>query len=554
MASIQLEFDGLARLLKDDTVNAKTTRTMAFVLKAAQRRFVDGPLSNRFRHFLVLSDEEAEAWKTSVEKQDVRTKDASDGGSGSGAQGAVSERAQYSRQAAADKTNGGASGKIVVPPSAPRRNFFGSFFGRISAQTPGDDSPDFRHKPMERLGPLLPNTLSVSNAGLALGGGTTLCVSARADSYYEYLLKLAVLRPHSKDAPRLKKIFADSIKRISDHLVKWSPDGRSAFLGSVDMGKMEGNAKTADGNTHVYWHYLNRMDHLTCFLPGVLTIAYFRWRGISNGGPGSSNDDGTGTSATHPTEGSGYYQATTLAAEDTDTAPTGTTDHDDENYYQTQPLPAEYHDPDPLWLKLAEGLLNSCVRMYDPNLTKLGLAPEYVNFNALTDEVSLPSGADAPAFFNKLRPETLESLYVMHFFLGGRECSASADLGGGGAAAEHAGHDHGAEHADGEAGDEGIRERSGKELEKVLKDVGWRGEPLGLSETGAGGIRAGAGEGRVVIIVVKVKGLRLPVWRGYAIAMLKGSGRWLWGSWSVFQCAVVMLECWMLLRKIFGSM
>ena len=74
------------------------------------------------------------------------------------------------------------------------------------------------HQPVEvnEFKPLLPNM--VTPEGPDMSAGTVLSVSARADSYYEYLLKLALLHPNAADAPRLRKLFRDSVQKIGQYL------------------------------------------------------------------------------------------------------------------------------------------------------------------------------------------------------------------------------------------------------------------------------------------------------------------------------------------------
>lgn len=126
---------------------------------------------------------------------------------------------------------------------------------------------------VESLAPLLVDGLTLD--GPQIHTGTFCSVTARADSYYEYLFKLALFRPHSKNASRLKKLFRDSVKVIETHLVKWSPDGKFAFLGSLRLdtwnpGSLELKSKSGKKNIggkvikegRRVWEYQSRMDHL----------------------------------------------------------------------------------------------------------------------------------------------------------------------------------------------------------------------------------------------------------------------------------------------------
>ena len=77
--------------------------------------------------------------------------------------------------------------------------------------------------------PLLPNMVTAEGPDMSVG--TVLSVSARADSYYEYLLKLALLHPNAADAPRLRKLFRDSVQKIGQYL--------GSLLGWIMMGVVE---------------------------------------------------------------------------------------------------------------------------------------------------------------------------------------------------------------------------------------------------------------------------------------------------------------------------
>ncbi|CAD7941292.1 unnamed protein product [Amoebophrya sp. A120] len=91
------------------------------------------------------------------------------------------------------------------------------------------------------------NSLTLSFSG-------RVSLSARSDSFYEYLLKLWLLG--GKRETNLLSSFAQSVRDARHLLIRESADGTAAFLGSYE-----------DGN------FQARMDHLSCFFPGTLLLA-----------------------------------------------------------------------------------------------------------------------------------------------------------------------------------------------------------------------------------------------------------------------------------------
>ncbi|CAD7935021.1 unnamed protein product [Amoebophrya sp. A25] len=205
-------------------------------------------------------------------------------------------------------------------------------------------------------------------------------VSAQADSYFEYLLKLWIQGGKRDD--RLLEAFRNSMRDMRDRLVRYSSttsvvdedqehggyssaeveaptetlgetpsasapatqdalkrelqQGETAFLGFEDYpgGPLE-----------------RRMDHLTCFIPGLLALA------------------------SH-----------------------------------------EVPDPDPEWPRLSRGLMKGCVRMYVEQ-ESFGLSPEYIWWDERDNRIAFPTRSQNPeGSQNLLRPETLESLYYLSRF------------------------------------------------------------------------------------------------------------------------------------------
>ena len=156
-------------------------------------------------------------------------------------------------------------------------------------------------------------------------------LGARGDSYYEYLLKAWLQRDRTE--PRLRARYVNSVGAIAKHLVR----------------------RTAGGVTFVAEQYPHgplrpKMDHLACFLPGMLAL------GAASGG---IDGEGRNHSASH--------------------------------------------------MELAEQLMETCWLMYER--TPTGLAAEIVMFHEHGGAADFSSSAEDA--HTLLRPETVESLFVL---------------------------------------------------------------------------------------------------------------------------------------------
>ncbi|KAI5253637.1 Endoplasmic Reticulum Mannosyl-Oligosaccharide 1,2-Alpha-Mannosidase [Manis pentadactyla] len=78
-------------------------------------------------------------------------------------------------------------------------------------------------------------------------------VGARADSYYEYLLKQWV--QGGKRETRLLEDYIEAVEGIKRHLVRRSEPSKLTFVGELAHGQ-----------------FSPKMDHLVCFLPGTLAL------------------------------------------------------------------------------------------------------------------------------------------------------------------------------------------------------------------------------------------------------------------------------------------
>ncbi|XP_040601192.1 endoplasmic reticulum mannosyl-oligosaccharide 1,2-alpha-mannosidase isoform X3 [Mesocricetus auratus] len=90
-------------------------------------------------------------------------------------------------------------------------------------------------------------------------------VGARADSYYEYLLKQWI--QGGKKETELMEDYVKAIEGIKTHLLRHSQPGKLTFVGELAHGRFSA-----------------KMDHLVCFLPGTLAL------GVHHGLPADHMD------------------------------------------------------------------------------------------------------------------------------------------------------------------------------------------------------------------------------------------------------------------------
>ncbi|XP_014671533.1 PREDICTED: endoplasmic reticulum mannosyl-oligosaccharide 1,2-alpha-mannosidase-like [Priapulus caudatus] len=164
---------------------------------------------------------------------------------------------------------------------------------------------------------------------------TTLTLGARADSYYEYLLKQWLQTGRKIDW--LKDDFMEAVEGIKKHMWKKSASNNLSFIGELLRGTS----------------FSPKMDHLVCYFAGALGLGWQYGLGI-----------------------------------------------DDE------------------LLDMAQELMHTCYQMYAQMPTFL--SPEIAHFNMLPgskDDIFVKT-ADA---HNLLRPETIESLYILYQLTGARK-------------------------------------------------------------------------------------------------------------------------------------
>jgi len=104
---------------------------------------------------------------------------------------------------------------------------------------------------------------------LALTGPYSL--GSRGDSYYEYLLKQWLLAGRQEDAFQFQQDYVDAVRGIRAHLVRQTGGPlRLTYVGELVEGGDTPNRK---------------MDHLVCFLPGLLAL------GVHRGLPAAHEED-----------------------------------------------------------------------------------------------------------------------------------------------------------------------------------------------------------------------------------------------------------------------
>ncbi|KAM7255877.1 hypothetical protein ACFE04_011618 [Oxalis oulophora] len=188
--------------------------------------------------------------------------------------------------------------------------------------------------------------------------GDDIRLGSRGDSYYEYLIKVWIQQGgHHSNLTYLHDMYEEAMKGVKHLLVKKSIPNGLVFVGELPYGSNGG--------------FSSKMDHLVCFLPGTLALG--ATKGVTK--EKAMNDN-------------------LLNFEDLEN------------------------------LKLAEDLTKTCFEMY--SVTATGLAPEIAYFH--TEDFSdggLDGGNKSSEYMNDiiikhadrhnlLRPETVESLFVMY--------------------------------------------------------------------------------------------------------------------------------------------
>jgi len=87
--------------------------------------------------------------------------------------------------------------------------------------------------------------------------GSVISIGALGDSHYEYLLKQWLLNDKQND--QMREMYVTAVAGMQAKLVGRSHPSNYAFIGKITV---TGGLDTA-------------MEHLTCFVPGMLALGYY---------------------------------------------------------------------------------------------------------------------------------------------------------------------------------------------------------------------------------------------------------------------------------------
>jgi len=232
-----------------------------------------------------------------------------------------------------------------------------------------------------------------------LHDGARLSVGGLGDSYFEYLLKLGIQNP------------SDAVSR--NFFVKFVREANEILLerdGSVHEREVNGKR-------------IPQMAHLSCFLPGALTLARAQLPEIAS----LLSIDKTEEEAMEKEffESSRRRMSTIENHSNnkatTDDSPQasieGNDAHQVADQVETESPPYDAYFPKRAFKNLPERLLKRCFDMYRNSPS--GLAPETVVLPPTQARNHSDSGfwkTTKEGAYSLLRPETAESLYYLHYF------------------------------------------------------------------------------------------------------------------------------------------
>eukprot|EP00466_Bigelowiella_natans_P011043 jgi/Bigna1/143829/aug1.81_g18537 len=201
-----------------------------------------------------------------------------------------------------------------------------------------------------------------------------ITLGARVDSVYEYFLKLWVLN-NGMDV-EARKLYEKSIRLILEELTLQSNASKMTFI--------------AEKNGHTL---LGKMDHLVCFMPGLLAMDYaFRAKSGMDHGVGFPKNKKNKGREEEEVQGRG---APSISA-------------DQEATSQSSSMGGTSLMSDADYLKIAEELGETCYQFYAKSPT--GIAPEIVQFRTGAQDFVIDSGAA----HSLLRPEAVEAFYHLY--------------------------------------------------------------------------------------------------------------------------------------------
>lgn len=232
----------------------------------------------------------------------------------------------------------------------------------VYEQTTFETSAHIHNLTIERGQKLLPMYINPSTGKME---ESLITLGARADSYYEYLLKQYM----QTGIKWLEDDYLDSVDEIQAKMLRHT-DGTNNYTYVAEMHIYRTINDTEDIK------YNNKMDHLVCFLPGTLAL--------------------------------GYYHFSPQASE-----------YRLKYHLETQPskLNSRYDKH----LDLAKALARTCYHMYSNMGT--GLSPEIASF--VHRQTSGPISQNQPELHvqstdahNILRPEYVESIFYLYHITG----------------------------------------------------------------------------------------------------------------------------------------
>lgn len=188
------------------------------------------------------------------------------------------------------------------------------------------------------LDPLVPMYINPINGRFTI---STITLGARSDSYYEYLFKQYL----QTSKLWLREDFLRAMKAVKERLTQTTPkELKLQFIGEISPKDSM---------------FIPKMDHLVCFMPGLLALA-------------------------------NYHLST------------------EPNYRENESFRKQVDELMP-W---SQSLARTCYLMY--NLTATGLAPEIAYFNLDKDDPSDEYLIRPRDTHNLLRPEYVESLFYLY--------------------------------------------------------------------------------------------------------------------------------------------
>ena len=211
---------------------------------------------------------------------------------------------------------------------------------------------------------LLPDKIGVEQ----LNAHGMVKLGANGDSYYEYLLKSWIHRGKPKGG---ESEYVRAMDGIFLRLVKRTQNHEQNTTGLIYVGEMAYPSSRGA-------RFEKKMDHLVCFLPGVLALGHLHGVG-----------EAFGSSA--------------VSAEE-------------KEEFRVKMESLHLDKSESAHLALAKELMRTCVAMYER--MPLGLHPEIAKFDQDSNNVVKCFGGDLCVSANDahsiLRPETVESLFVLY--------------------------------------------------------------------------------------------------------------------------------------------